>query len=67
MLQSQPVNVDWHTSTFCAAGNCIQVAEIDGSIAVRDSKNPQGPVLRYSPAEWQAFLDGVENGDFDVA
>lgn len=37
--------------------NCVEVANIPGVVAVRDSKNPGGPVLTFSPAEWRAFLD----------
>lgn len=32
---------------------------------VRDSKDPDGPMLRYSHAEWSAFLAGAKSGDFD--
>jgi hypothetical protein len=34
-------------------------------LAMRDSKDPDGPVLMYTPAEWHAFLDGVKKGEFD--
>lgn len=64
MMSTEPVNVDWQTSTFCGSTTCVQVAVIDGSIAVRDSKDPGGAVLKYTPEEWHAFLDGVTNGDF---
>jgi hypothetical protein len=30
-----------------------------------DSKAPGGPVLSYSPAEWEEFVAGIKNGDFD--
>lgn len=46
-------------------GACVEVAPADGLIAVRDSKDPHGPVLRYTPAEWEAFLDGAKKGEFD--
>jgi hypothetical protein len=36
-----------------------------GSIELRDSKNPKGPTLSYSPAEFAAWLDGAKQGDFD--
>ena len=65
MRLSRPVSVDWRTSKSCAGGNCIQVAAINGSIALRDSKDPNGPVLMYSTEEWQEFLAGAKNGDFD--
>jgi hypothetical protein len=36
-------------------------------IGIRDSKNPQGPVLRFTPGEWDAFLAGALAGEFDQA
>lgn len=46
-------------------GNCLELAAIDGGVAVRDSKDPAGPVLRFTPAELDAFLDGAKKGEFD--
>jgi hypothetical protein len=46
-------------------GECVELARADGMIAIRDSKDPAGPVLMYSPAEWQAFLHGAKSGEFD--
>jgi Domain of unknown function (DUF397) len=46
-------------------GQCIELARAEGMIAIRDSKNPSGPVLRYTRAEFHAFLDGAKNGEFD--
>jgi hypothetical protein len=47
-------------------GNCVEVAmNLPGIIAVRDSKNPNGPALVFTPAEWKAFLGGVRLGEFD--
>ncbi len=36
-------------------------------VAVRDSKDRQGPVLTFTPAEWRAFVVGVRSGEFDLA
>jgi len=47
-------------------GNCVEVASLsDGEIGVRDSKNPDGPVLRFTADEWRAFIGGARNGEFD--
>jgi Domain of unknown function (DUF397) len=47
-------------------GNCVEVAGLsDDVIRVRDSKNVKGPVLGFTPAEWDAFVGGVRNGEFD--
>ena len=48
-------------------GNCLEVAILDsGVIAVRDAKDGDlGPVLRFTASEWQAFLSGAKDGEFD--
>ncbi len=51
--------------SFCNS-NCVEVADLAaGQIGVRDSKDPEGPVLRFTPGEWRAFIGGVRNGEFD--
>jgi Domain of unknown function (DUF397) len=46
-------------------GACVELAPVDGMVAIRDSKDPDGPILRYTAAEWYAFLGGVKRGEFD--
>jgi hypothetical protein len=46
-------------------GQCVEIASAPGKIAVRDSKDPDGPILVYTPAEFKAFLEGARNGEFD--
>jgi len=54
------------SSLSMSNGNCVEVASLSGGgIGVRDSKDTEGPVLRFTPSEWQAFLGGVRNGEFD--
>ena len=57
----------WVKSSFSFAnGNCVEVADLPGGgIGVRDSKDTLGPVLHFTPDEWQAFLAGARNGEFD--
>lgn len=57
--------VAWRTSSRCGTGACVQVAAVNGMVAVRDSKNPHGPVLTYTPQEWADFIAGAKNGEFD--
>ncbi|MBE1584575.1 DUF397 domain-containing protein [Nonomuraea angiospora] len=48
-------------------GACVEVARnLPGIIAVRHSKDPDGPVLVFSHEEWDAFLDGVSKREFDL-
>jgi hypothetical protein len=58
----------WRKSSYSGngGGNCVEVALVAGGIAVRDSKNPDGPRLIFTPAEWEAFTAGVRGGEFDV-
>ncbi|GAA4524000.1 MULTISPECIES: DUF397 domain-containing protein [Nonomuraea] len=47
-------------------GDCVEVAELSGGRrGVRDSKNPTGPALIFTPGEWAAFISGVKDGEFD--
>jgi hypothetical protein len=49
-----------------AQGNCVETAKLAGEeIAIRNSRDPQGPALVFSKAEICAFLEGVKDGDFD--
>ena len=54
------------SSLSFANGNCVEVAGLpDGEIGVRNSREPDGPVLRFTSDEWNAFLGGVRLGEFD--
>jgi Domain of unknown function (DUF397) len=62
-----PDPASWIKSSLSFANsNCVEVASLPGGhVGVRDSKNSQGPVLRFTPGEWHAFVGGVRNGEFD--
>jgi hypothetical protein len=47
-------------------GDCVELRRNGDLIELRDSKdNGHGPILRFRPAELDAFLDGARNGEFD--
>ncbi len=49
-------------------GACVEVARnLPGIVAVRDSKDPGGPKLAFSPEDWRAFTASVKAGRFDLA
>ncbi|MCG5217467.1 DUF397 domain-containing protein [Streptosporangium sp. KLBMP 9127] len=59
---------EWRKSSLSSGdgGTCVEVASnLPGIIAVRDSKDPDGPALIFTPAEWRAFLGGVRAGEFN--
>jgi Domain of unknown function (DUF397) len=58
---------EWVKSSFSGPnGNCVEVAGLpDGKVAVRNSRLRQGAHLYFTGPEWQAFLGGVRNGEFD--
>ena len=62
-------SVRWRKSSFSGGngGGCVEVADHDGLILVRDTKDGgNGPVHRYTHSEWAAFVAGVRNGEFDL-
>lgn len=62
---SNCVEIKWQASSKCADKSCVQVAANPTGVRVRDSKDPDGPVLTFTPDEWQAFTTGVRDGEFD--
>ncbi|WP_191892515.1 DUF397 domain-containing protein, partial [Streptomyces griseoaurantiacus] len=48
-------------------GNCVEVASVEDVAAVRDSKNPAGPALVFTPAAFTAFVNTVKTGRLDLS
>ncbi|MDP9849859.1 DUF397 domain-containing protein [Streptosporangium lutulentum] len=58
----------WRKSSFSGdnGGQCVEVASnLPGAVAVRDSKDPDGPKLLLTPAGWRSFVGGIKSGEFD--
>jgi hypothetical protein len=54
----------WRKSTRSGStgGNCVEVADnLPGVVYVRDSKDPDGPVLTFEPDAWRAFIEDVKS------
>jgi Domain of unknown function (DUF397) len=66
-MQHDLSSADWRKAKASSAqGNCVEVARnLPGIVAVRDSKDRQGPALLFTPAEWAAFTAGVRAGEFE--
>lgn len=66
MLAPDLAHAMWRKSSHSGSnGNCVEVAFTADMIAIRDSKNPSGAMLIFTSAEWEAFVDGVRDGEFD--
>ena len=65
MSQHHDSAATWRTSTYSDGMQCVELAAVDGDIAVRDSKDPAGPVLHFTRGEMLAFLQGAKAGEFD--
>jgi len=57
---------DWTRSSRCGDGACVEARRVGDVIEVRDSKDTDGPVLRFTPEEWRAFRYGVHDGEFEL-
>jgi hypothetical protein len=64
---AQPADPIWVKSSLSFAnGNCVEISDLPGGmVGVRNSRDTSGPVLRFTPDEWHAFIGGVRNGEFD--
>jgi hypothetical protein len=58
----QPV---WRKASFCGSGECVEIAELNGIVLMRDSKDPHGGRLRCSADEFRSFILGIKAGEFD--
>ena len=64
-IHSPEATLIWRRSQRCDTGTCVEAAAAGEDVAVRDSKDPTGPVLRFTKSEWDAFIAGVREGDFE--
>ena len=63
------ITAPWVKSSYSGptGGNCVEVAFLaDGDVAMRNSRDPDGPALIFTRAEWDAFLGGAREGEFGI-
>lgn len=61
------VEVAYTKSSFSGNnGSCVEYHQHDDQVHVRDSKDPDGPFLTFTAAEWDAFLKGASAGEFNL-
>jgi hypothetical protein len=57
----------WHKSSHSGtSANCVEACTDEAAVAVRDSKNVDGPELAFSPQAWTAFVQAIVRGEFDL-
>jgi Domain of unknown function (DUF397) len=55
----------WRASSYSASADCVEIADLGDVVGVRDSKDPNGPVIELTRSEWCAFVDAIKRGDLD--
>jgi hypothetical protein len=66
-MEGELNDLHWFKSSASASGACVEVAHLPGGgVAVRDSKDRAKAPHVYTRREWQAFLTGAKNGEFDL-
>jgi hypothetical protein len=63
-LKAVPEDLDFRRSTFCESSACVEVAQMEQDIVVRQSEHPDRPLVLSRP-EWEAFRSGLLAGEFD--
>ena len=58
-------SVKWRKSRRSGSNGCVEVALVESQVTVRNSKDRGGPVLWFTTQEWEIFLGGVRDGEFD--
>lgn len=59
----QPV---WVRSSRCTGGTCVEVAQVNDRVLLRDGKNPDRATISATSIVWADFITGIRNGDFDL-
>lgn len=66
MESTDLTSAEWLKSSYSSGnGQCVEVARVSSAIAMRDSKNPGGPALVFTPSEFRAFVQGISSGEFN--
>jgi Domain of unknown function (DUF397) len=67
MVEPDLSRAAWHKSSYSGGnGSCIEVADLVSTVAIRDSKNPDGPKLLIAPSDWQSFVRTIRTGAHDL-
>jgi hypothetical protein len=56
----------WRKSPASGTSGCVEIAFVGDDVLVRDSKDVEGPHLKFSQAEWSVFIEAVRAGAFSI-
>lgn len=62
VIQGAPL--DWYRSSFCQAGECVEIAETDGVVIMRSSTHPNDGHIYLSRKEFASFLASAKAGEY---
>ncbi|MFI6453981.1 DUF397 domain-containing protein [Streptosporangium amethystogenes] len=66
MQQPDLPHARWRKSSLSADGaSCVEVAFVNDTVAVRDTKNRNGGTLTFHHEEWTAFISTIKNNSFN--
>ncbi|UKD58564.1 DUF397 domain-containing protein [Amycolatopsis sp. FU40] len=58
---------NWHKASYSKENACVEVGSVPGLVGVRDTKlGATSPILVFDSAEWDAFVRGIKDGEFDL-
>jgi hypothetical protein len=63
-MVAPPLDGNWRRSTRCESGGCVEVARLGDEVGMRDSTDPNSPVLLFTPVDWKTFVVRVVAGEF---
>jgi Domain of unknown function (DUF397) len=66
MLSTQPVNAGWRVSTWSKSDNCVEIANNDAAVLIRDTKNRTGGVLAVPSTVWEGFIDAIQTDSISL-
>jgi hypothetical protein len=64
-MVTRPPIPSWQKSSLSAPSGCTEVAHVRNEVWIRDSKNPEGPVLRCTRERWASFIAGLRGDEFE--
>jgi hypothetical protein len=64
MNATESTGTVWRKSSYSGSyeNDCVEVAQAERLVAVRDSKDPDGPVLAFGRTGWRGFVSGLKSG-----